>query len=75
MEDLCRGKAEITSSIQADAHLSACVIFLAPIVYINEPLTVYRVHRGNSWNWAGNIPPGRNTSREIRLPGRGCNEA
>lgn len=47
--------------VQADAHLSACVIFLAPIVYINEPLTVYRVHVGNSWNWAGNTPADRNT--------------
>jgi glycosyltransferase involved in cell wall biosynthesis len=46
--------------VQADAHLSACVIFVAPIVYIDEPLTVYRVHAENLWNWAGNTPPGRN---------------
>jgi glycosyltransferase involved in cell wall biosynthesis len=44
--------------VQADAHLSACVIFVAPIVYIDQPLTVYRVHAGNLWNWAGNTPPG-----------------
>lgn len=43
--------------VQADAHLSACVIFLAPIVYIDQPLTVHRVHAGNLWNWAGNTPP------------------
>lgn len=47
--------------VQADAHLSACVVFLAPIVYIDEPLTVYRVHTGNLCNWAGNTPPGCNT--------------
>ncbi len=44
--------------VQADAHLSACVIFIAPIVYIDQPLTVYRVHAGNLWNWVGNSPPG-----------------
>jgi len=43
--------------VQADAHLSACVIFVAPIVYVSEPLTVHRVHSGNLWNWAGNSPP------------------
>jgi glycosyltransferase involved in cell wall biosynthesis len=46
--------------VQADAHLSACVIFVAPIVYIDEPLTVYRVHEDNLWNWAGNSPSGCN---------------
>ena len=44
--------------VQADAHLSASVIFLAPIAYIREPLAVHRVHEGNLWNWAGNTPPG-----------------
>jgi glycosyltransferase involved in cell wall biosynthesis len=33
--------------IQADAHLSALIIFLAPIVGIPEPLAVYRVHASN----------------------------
>jgi glycosyltransferase involved in cell wall biosynthesis len=42
--------------VQADAHLSASVIFVAPIVYIDKPLTVYRVHADNQWNWAGNTP-------------------
>jgi len=46
--------------VQADAHLSACVVFLAPIVYVDEPLTVYRVHEGNLWNWAGNTPTSSN---------------
>ncbi len=36
--------------IQADAHLSACAIFLAPVCYISEPLTVYRIHGSNLWN-------------------------
>jgi glycosyltransferase involved in cell wall biosynthesis len=44
--------------VQADAHLSSCVLFIAPIVYIDQPLTVYRVHAGNLWNWPGNSPPG-----------------
>jgi len=44
--------------VQADAHLSACVVFVAPIVYIDQPLTVYRVHADNRWNWAGNSPAG-----------------
>jgi glycosyltransferase involved in cell wall biosynthesis len=38
--------------IQADAHFSALAIFLAPVVYISEPLTVYRVHGSNLWNVA-----------------------
>ena len=44
--------------VQADAHLSACVIFVAPIVYIDQPMTVYRVHAENMWNCALNTPPG-----------------
>jgi len=46
--------------VQADAHLTACVIFVAPIVYIDEPLTVYRVHADNVWNCAVNTPLGSN---------------
>jgi len=45
--------------VQADAHLGACVIFVAPIVYISEPLTVHRVHSANEWNWLGTSPVGR----------------
>jgi glycosyltransferase involved in cell wall biosynthesis len=44
--------------VQADAHLSACVIFIAPVVYIDQALTAYRVHAENLWNWAGNSPAG-----------------
>ena len=42
--------------VQADAHLSACVVFIAPIRYVAQYLTVYRVHAGNLWNWGGNTP-------------------
>ena len=42
--------------VQADAHLSACVVFIAPIRYVAQYLTVYRVHAGNIWNWGGNTP-------------------
>jgi hypothetical protein len=44
--------------VQADAHLSACVLFVAPIVYIDQRLAVYRVHSENMWNCALNTPPG-----------------
>ena len=46
--------------VQADAHLTACVIFVAPIVYIDQPLTVYRIHADNLWNCVANTPPGCN---------------
>jgi len=46
--------------VQADAHLTACVIFVAPIVYISQPLTVYRVHADNVWNCVANTPQGCN---------------
>lgn len=46
--------------VQADAHLTACVIFVAPIVYIDEALTVYRVHADNIWNCIANTPRGCN---------------
>jgi glycosyltransferase involved in cell wall biosynthesis len=49
--------------VQADAHLSACVVFIAPIKYIDKPLTVYRVHAGNLWNWGGNTPSDYNILR------------
>jgi hypothetical protein len=44
--------------VQADAHLTACVIFVAPIAYIDQPLTVYRVHADNMWNCVANTPQG-----------------
>lgn len=39
--------------IQADAHFSACAIFVAPVAYIAEPLAVYRIHGGNLWFLSG----------------------
>jgi glycosyltransferase involved in cell wall biosynthesis len=39
--------------IQADAHFTACAVFLAPVVYVAEPLAVYRIHGGNLWASAG----------------------
>jgi glycosyltransferase involved in cell wall biosynthesis len=61
--------------VQADAHLTACGIFVAPIVYIDQPLTVYRVHAGNIWNCVANSPKGCNifegdTSAKARLQRR-----
>lgn len=47
--------------IQADAHLSACAIFVAPVCYIREPLTVYRIHGSNLWN------PGENQESQDRV--------
>jgi glycosyltransferase involved in cell wall biosynthesis len=44
--------------VQADAHLTACVVFIAPIVYIDQPMTVYRVHAENMWNCVLNTPQG-----------------
>lgn len=39
--------------IQADAHLSGLVIFLAPVVAIEESLAMYRVHGRNLFHAAG----------------------
>jgi glycosyltransferase involved in cell wall biosynthesis len=36
--------------IQADGYLSACIIFLAPVVGIPEALTAYRIHGSNLWH-------------------------
>jgi len=41
--------------IQADAHFSALAIFLAPVIYLSEPLAVYRVHGSNLWNVARQV--------------------
>jgi glycosyltransferase involved in cell wall biosynthesis len=46
--------------VQADAHLTACVIFIAPVAYIDQPMAVYRVHADNLWNCGANTPPGCN---------------
>lgn len=36
--------------IQADGYLSACIIFLAPVLGIREALTAYRIHGSNLWH-------------------------
>jgi glycosyltransferase involved in cell wall biosynthesis len=46
--------------IQADAHLSGLIIFVAPIVAIDESLAVYRVHGGNLFH-----APGQESSVEV----------
>lgn len=48
--------------IQADAHFSALAIFLAPIVYIPEPLAVYRIHSSNLWH----MPAGAGAEDRLR---------
>ncbi len=54
-------------TIQADAHLSALIVFLAPIVGVPECLAVYRVHGQNLF--AG--PSGASSARqELRLKTR-----
>lgn len=47
--------------IQADAHFSACIIFLARVRYVPEPLAVYRIHGENLWNLSASA------AREQRL--------
>lgn len=39
--------------VGADAHLSACAIFLAPVAYVAEPLSVYRIHGSNLYHLTG----------------------
>ena len=39
--------------IQADSHLSGLIIFVAPVVAVDEALAVYRVHGGNLFHSPG----------------------
>jgi glycosyltransferase involved in cell wall biosynthesis len=39
--------------IQADSHLSGLIIFVAPVVAVDESLAVYRVHGGNLFHSPG----------------------
>jgi glycosyltransferase involved in cell wall biosynthesis len=36
--------------IQADAYLSACALFLAPVSYLSDRLMAYRIHGENLWS-------------------------
>jgi glycosyltransferase involved in cell wall biosynthesis len=50
-------------TIQADAHLSGLIIFVAPIVGIPEPLAVYRIHERNLFSDHGEVSRSRKESR------------
>ena len=53
-------------TIQADSHLSGLIIFLAPIVAIDEPLAVYRVHGANLFYSPGSQYSAERTQRRIK---------
>jgi glycosyltransferase involved in cell wall biosynthesis len=46
-------------TIQADAHLSALIVFVAPIIAVPDSLAVYRVHGANLFEGSGRIDPVR----------------
>jgi len=50
-------------TIQADAHLSALIVFVAPIVALPEYLAVYRVHGANLYAGSGRVDPVRGALR------------
>ncbi len=50
-------------TIQSDGLLAALVIFLAPVVAIQEPLAVYRIHGANLYFQAGKL---MNKERQLR---------
>ncbi len=54
-------------TIQADAHLSGLMVFLAPVVALREPLAVYRVHGNNLFADASPRDPER---QRLRLEAR-----
>jgi glycosyltransferase involved in cell wall biosynthesis len=56
-------------TIQADAHLSALVIFLAPVVAIDEALAVYRIHGNNLFHRPGCEGAVEGTQRRIATRG------
>jgi len=51
--------------VQADSHLSGLIIFLAPIVALEESLAVYRVHGGNLFHAPGSELSVERTKRRI----------
>jgi glycosyltransferase involved in cell wall biosynthesis len=57
-------------TIQADSHLSGLIIFVAPIVAIEESLAVYRVHGGNLFHAPGAEQDDVRTRRRIETFGR-----
>lgn len=49
--------------IQADGLLAALIIFLGPVVAIDEPLAVYRIHGSNLYFHGDKVDPGRQARR------------
>jgi glycosyltransferase involved in cell wall biosynthesis len=46
-------------TIQADAHLSALIVFVAPIIALPDFLAVYRIHGANLFAGDGQIDPAK----------------
>jgi glycosyltransferase involved in cell wall biosynthesis len=51
--------------IQADAYLAALAVFLGPVIGVEEPLTVYRVHGANLFHVSGNTGRDERAQRRI----------
>jgi glycosyltransferase involved in cell wall biosynthesis len=51
--------------IQADSHLSGLIIFVAPVVAVEESLAVYRVHGGNLFHSPGAEFSAERTRRRV----------
>ena len=54
---------DIRMVIQADGLLSALIIFLGPVVAIDEPLAVYRIHGSNLYFHGTKVDPARQARR------------
>jgi glycosyltransferase involved in cell wall biosynthesis len=52
-------------TIQADAHLAGLVIFLAPIIAINDSLAVYRIHGTNLFHASSGVADLQRTRRRV----------
>ena len=51
--------------IQADAYLAALVVFLEPVIGVEEPLAVYRVHGKNLFHGSGSAGESERLLRRI----------
>jgi glycosyltransferase involved in cell wall biosynthesis len=56
-------------TIQADSHLSGLIIFVAPVVAVEEALAVYRVHGANLFYSPGAAFDAERTRRRIKTFG------
>lgn len=52
-------------TIQADSHLSGLIIFVAPVVAVEESLAVYRMHGANLFHSAGAAFDAERTRRRV----------